>query len=783
MINRKTTDLLFCVTIFFNQLSIAAAQDIPAFPGADGAAAFVTGGRGGIVYHVTKLDRNFSDRSRGTLRYGLDDANFPDDVPRTIVFDIAGTFWLGRYGAERGHDNGWDSQSRLNLGSNVTVAGQTAPGPVVIMGGVVKAGGSNSVLRNVTIAPGYGMRGFEKPDERPPILPSPGDFPDNYTFDAIDVSGQGIMIDHVTAVYATDETISIRGEADDVTVQYSNISQAQNYPQADAEGGGRFTGHGLGSLIQPNSGANVSVHNNLYAHMKGRLPRVGTERSDLTDPNLGSFNDFRNNLFYNWLGTAGQGASGQPSQNNFVNNMYLAGPGGEDAIGGSDPGIVNRDGGTAVFTQTSGTQLFTSGNLRDTNKNGQIDDLRDARFGRSIEDQPFRETPFFGHTVSATAAFERVINFAGSNWSNRSFVDTRIMEEVRTGTGAIVAWADDPFDDDPTEGVEWRSLLAMRAGGDVSFQRPASWDTDGDGIPNYWEIEHDLPTDITNNNGDFDDDGYTDLEEYLNDAAAWPAPKPIEFTGAENTRFARIENWDLLWQPSRHDRALIGAGLTAVVDAVGQRAGDIQIKGGAVLEINSGWLKVQDDVASHSQGVISIGDESSNEPARLNLLGGELFVQRLESSENGLFEFTGGSLHADEIAFDLVVDGGTLAPGTPIGSTHVHGDLRFKGNSTLRIDLDGNLADLLIVDGQLDLGIGTSLDVVQSAAELTESRYLIATYADDLEGDFLAIADGFSIDTSIPGAIYLLVPEPTDGALLLAAISTVFGSVCVRRKL
>jgi hypothetical protein len=36
-----------------------------------------------------------------------------------IVFDVAGTTWLGRFGAEKNHDNGWDTQSRLNLGSNV----------------------------------------------------------------------------------------------------------------------------------------------------------------------------------------------------------------------------------------------------------------------------------------------------------------------------------------------------------------------------------------------------------------------------------------------------------------------------------------------------------------------------------------------------------------------------------------------------------------------------------------------------------------------------------------
>lgn len=61
---------------------------LPAFPGADGAAKLVSGGRGGIVYHVTKLDQNFSDAAEGTLRYGLTDGNFPPGVPRTILRTI-----------------------------------------------------------------------------------------------------------------------------------------------------------------------------------------------------------------------------------------------------------------------------------------------------------------------------------------------------------------------------------------------------------------------------------------------------------------------------------------------------------------------------------------------------------------------------------------------------------------------------------------------------------------------------------------------------------------------
>jgi hypothetical protein len=643
-------------------LIASAAQSvlaIPAFPGADGPARNVTGGRGGIVYHVTKLDKNYSDTGPGTLRYGLTDSNFAS-APRTIVFDVSGTFWLGRYGAEKGHDNGWDTQSRYNLGSNVTVAGQTAPGPVYIMGGVIKGNGTNTILRNVTVAPGYGMRNFSKPEDG--IFPTPGDFPDSYVYDAIDVSGTNIMIDHISSMYSTDETISCNELANNLTVQYSNISQGQNYPQADAEASGTvYTGHALASLLQAGTNANIGFHHNLYAHQKGRLPRVGSAVG------TGAYNDFRDNVFYNWFGTGGSGASGQPSYNNFVNNLWLAGPGGDSVTQSAGPdgtmnttddigSVINSSGGTGIFSgsNSSGTRVYQSGNVKDTNKDG------DANDGTTLSNSDFGSATFFGSalwspapggaqytgvTDTATASFNRVLTYMGADWWTRDAVintpDERIINEVKTGTGKIKAWADDPFNADPNEGTEWRTMLSYRADpttGAAPYNRAANWDTDQDGMPDTWEVAYGLNQFVANNSADYDVDGYTDLEEYINELTEWPAPQPINYIGGAN-RFALITSWDIQWQPSKYDTAKIASG-TATVDAVGQHVGTLLIgtESGntGTLKVTAGWLRVAESL---QVGSTSVG------AGTLDLLGGSVKVVKVARiRDTGKILFNGGVL-------------------------------------------------------------------------------------------------------------------------------------------
>jgi hypothetical protein len=480
----------------------------------------------------------------------------------------------------------------------------------------------------------------------------------------------------------------------------------------------------------------------------------------LTTAGVGAYNDFRNNVFYNWLGTAGTGSSGQASQNNFIGNFYLAGPGGDNPSGGSSTDITTSSGGTSVFngSDATNTKVYHSGNVKDVNKDGDASDgtaLANSDFGTSsFQSAAYTQTPYYGATDDAATAFKRVTDYAGAMWWNRAAVDTRLISETRAGTGKIVAWADDPFNTSSSEGTEWRALVATPA-----VSRPAGYDTDNDGMPDAWETAHGFNPNVADDTGDADGDGYTNLEEYLNEVAAWPATAQLIFDRTRGVRYAEIGNWHVrggpataIWQPSRYDSAVIAAG-TVVVDAAGQHAGTLKVAAPRApsapavatpaLAVTAGWLEVA--------GALTIGGADRVGAAgdgRVVLSGGALDVARLEKARaSSRFEFTGGTLHADVVGFDLVDDGGVIAPGrlgSAVGRTRIATNLTVN-RGALAIGVTGRGSDSVQVDGAARLGGALQVTARDGFKPRSGDAWTILRAGRGVSGRFTSVTPGYRV--------------------------------------
>ncbi|MDB5328842.1 MAG: hypothetical protein JWM57_4411, partial [Phycisphaerales bacterium] len=813
-----------------------AYGDVIAFPGVDGAGAAVTGGRGGVVYHVTKLDTKLGDNGPGTLQYGANDSNFTVGgvvTPRTIVFDVGGTVWLGRL---IGDKNGWDTTNVLNIGSNVTLAGQTAPGGITIMGGQIKVNGNrtanpttpvaNTIIRNITMAAGYGTRQTN----------SASGYHDGYAYDNMDINSSGVVVDHSTALYATDESISSNETANKVTVQYTTIAQGQSYPQADAEASGTvYKSHALASLWAPGSNSTSTFSHNLFAQMSGRIPTIQTESGKLTG-NVPGYTDFRNNVVYNWFGTAGYGSSGSPGAGNFIGNYYKVGVGGDSASSNASTAISTVAGGTTVFTNSASTTIYQAGNVRQ-NLNGTTTALVSSNFGNTayVQANAYAQLAYNGVTDAAANAYSQVTNYSGANWQNRSLIDARLVAQVLAGTGKITALDDanngynsagqyiTSSTDNPD--LEWNRLLAMRSvtnggiGGTGTYVRAANYDTDQDGMPDIWEAAMGFNPTAADNNGVALNDGYTNLEAYLNEVAAWPASTALVFNNGNATgRFAELGNWQNgVYKPTRYDVAQVNSG-TATIDVVGQHAGTLSIAttvgSNATAAITGGWIDVAGNVLvgvggtgalNQSGGLLRAGSAviigGTTNAGTYTMSGGVLATPLLiKGTAGGAFNFTGGTLHADTIGFSFVNQGGTIAPGSElalqlmasasmpdinnnveaisaiVGSTHVVGNLTLQ-SGTLQIDLASlGSFDTLVVDGTLILGGALDVRLVNGYLPQVGDRWQIGS-AGLATGAFASVPLNFAIETSGGNVFLTAVPEPS--ALGLLAI---VGGIGGRRR-
>ena len=446
-----------------------------AFPGAEGYGRYAIGGRGGMVYHVTNLSGDKD--TPGSLLYGL--VNI--DKPRYIVFDVSGIIEL-------------DFESQF-VKPYAYIAGQTAPGKGICIKASNINIGSDVICRHMRFKRGLGVYGEN-------------------TGNAMGMSGANhAIVDHCTAAWGTDETVSGRG-ALNISFQYSVISEAlgiaghKNY----ADG----TNHGYAATIDGRIG---SWHHNLLVNCAGRNWSMGGGMDGQNRP-IGGL-DLFNNVVYNWNGRT---TDGNCHAVNFVNNYYKMGPDTKHSV------LFTQDFESGIAVDGV-NQAYINGNIRENknhtqtiqtsalDKNNDIYNYKVSSGGRlpTTYDFQVKEALFPSYATIHTAkdAMKIVTSYAGATMPMRDEHHVRNIRETLDGTYTYVGSkskikGEIDTEEDITEhaaGKGWEDY--------PEEQRATDWDTDQDGMPDWWEACIGSNPSQANQNDDPDGDGWTLLEDYL----------------------------------------------------------------------------------------------------------------------------------------------------------------------------------------------------------------------------------------------------------------------------
>ena len=352
----KTKLLTFLFFLF--SLSLSAQQ--LAFPEAEGYAAYATGGRGGTVVHVTNLNAS----GAGSLADAVSQPN------RFVVFDVGGVIDI--------------TNSSITIASNVTVAGQTAPGEgITIYGGrVIASGNKNIVLRYIR------MRGGKSVAEKKCTL----------TLD----NCENLIMDHCTVSWGPWDNVHIT-DANNITWQYCIIAEGIE-PQ-------RF-----GAITDGTR--NWTIAHCLWIDNKSRNPKMKC------------YVQYYNNVVYNYgMGVIG-GHSAADNYQDLMNNYFIAGPNGSQKYFDD-------------WTETD--HMYSSGNWFDGNCNGVLDGVlvTDHHSATAMSSPNFTTTHPM-NLLSAQEAYTDVVEQVGAA-RVRDVHDRRYIEQLTSlGTkGAFIANEDD----------------------------------------------------------------------------------------------------------------------------------------------------------------------------------------------------------------------------------------------------------------------------------------------------------------------------------------------------
>lgn len=469
--------------------------DIPAFPGAEGGGAYTPGGRGGQVVTVF----NLNDSGPGSLREACELGG-----ARTIVFNIAGVINL---------------KSPITVRAPyITIAGQTAPGDgICISGASFLIDTHDVIIRHVRFRRASQDVAFRD--------------------DALGGNPVGnIIVDHCSGSWGLDEVMSLYRHVYD----RDEDGKGDKLPTVNitvqncifAEGLDTYN-HAFGATI---GGHNSMFARNLFASNVARNPSVGMD---------GDFS-FVNNVIYNWWNRSIDGGDDN-SYYSIINNYFKPGP-----ITPKDKPISYRilkpESSRDKNKPDTFGKAYVKGNIVEGNKKVtknnwdggvQVYNQPDAgEFKDQIKvNKPYPNMPQVKIT-SAKKAYEYVLENVGATMPKRDSVDERIIKTVITGQAI---YADDAPEYTPdyirkrlsADSYKQGIIYDIRqVGGMPEYKGEPYLDSDGDGMPDEWEIKNGLnPFDPNDALLDCNGDGYTNIEKYINGI---DTKKKVDWTKPKN---------------------------------------------------------------------------------------------------------------------------------------------------------------------------------------------------------------------------------------------------------
>ena len=502
-------------------------DDLIAFPGCEGYGRFTTGGRmvdsrGSKVYYVTRLDDSDEE---GTFRWAV---NTGDDTPRTVLFKVAGTIYLTR---------------NVDVKSNTTIAGQTAPAGGICLAGYRVKLGSNIIIRHIRFRA--------------------GDLP-NKSMSPLGVENvENVVLDHCSFGWSMEENLTLY-DNNNTTTQWCIFAEGLYNSRNDK--GARAYGAQWG-------GKRSTMHHCLFANNNSRSPRFNGVRPENHDRQ--AINEFTNNVIYNWGSPnaiyGGENSAGGDTDYNrvyMINNYYRPGPATKDAtssrrywcsasgeMSGVGQWYVNGNKFELGSKWAPSSNIWSDTELQKVNSNNYYgfvanDASRAMNFwslspSQALADKALLTEPVVGELSyttyeSADAAYQKVVTQAGASLPRYDEVDARVLAEA-AGTrdpqfggdrGNKLGIIDSPDDitlnqhddfaalyegDEAKDNKEIDVTCYPRLQGDSYDEQVI--DTDGDGLPDDYETANGLNPNDGSDGQRLTASGYSNLEIFLNGVA------------------------------------------------------------------------------------------------------------------------------------------------------------------------------------------------------------------------------------------------------------------------